>query len=107
MRDEYDIHMEHFNDCTHDKGKYRGRFLFIEDIHMQHGGKKTSQTGRNAAGNPGITAYIEICSGNIPFNPADQAGQNAGQRIEKQTGGQRTDIPHIEHHIPEIHTKVC
>ena len=94
--------MENFRDGADKKCTQRICRLFFHKKAPEQRGQKTCQTGGNGTGYSCIAANPPERACNISLDTSDEACQYAGNRIEEQSGRQRTEIPHIEHHGPVV-----
>ena len=98
--------MEHFHDRTENEGVGSGRLFVLKQPDTQRRGHETSQAGGRAAGNAGVAADIPVRSRDIPLNAANQAGDDARDRIEEHTGRQRPQVADVQQHLAVINSEM-
>ena len=98
FRQQHGIHMENLHGGPGHKGLRKERCFPFENPEMHRGRQKTRQRRGQPARDPGEGADLPELPDQVALHASDQPRQNAGERIEEEPGGQRADIPDIEHH---------
>ena len=106
MRDQHHIHVEDFDSRAHEERVCDRRLFPFENEDMHEGCEESRKTCGYAARHACILAYTEIRSHNVTLNTADQAGNDAGHRIEEQACAHRTQVTNIEQHVAVVNGEV-